>query len=109
MTRAAFIRATRCYANVSDFVNELQDIQLSFQYNRFKHDYFIHKFQLFLEEFNAIELELHTGEPYYDQSLYDYLRQHVYNYNQRQKEAKFKRLRRQAIQYQWKQSFNYLT
>jgi hypothetical protein len=105
LARAAFIRATRCYANVPDFANELQDIQLSFQYNKFEHDFFIDKFQLFLEEFDATELEkLHQGEAYYDQSLYDYLRQNVYNYNQQQKREKLKRLQRQTRQYQWKHS-----
>jgi hypothetical protein len=102
LARAALIRATQCYINVSDFANELKEIQLSFQYNRFADDFFIYKFQLFLEEFNSTELELHKGDAYYNQSLYDDLRQNVYNYNQRQKKTKIKRFRQQTIQYRWK-------
>ena len=39
--RSALLRATRCYQNVSDFANELLDIQLSFKHNRFLHDFII--------------------------------------------------------------------
>jgi hypothetical protein len=107
LLRATFIRAVRCYADVFDFANELQDIQLSFQYNGFEQDFFVDKFQLFLEEFHTQELKLHYGETYYDQSLYDYLRDNIFNYNQKQKRAKLKQLRQQTMQYRWPYSLNH--
>jgi hypothetical protein len=100
LARAALIRAVRCCANVSDFANELQDIQFAFQSNGFKKDFFINKFQLFLKEFDGTKLnKLLNGETYYDQSLYDYLRQVTFNCNQGEKIIKIKRLRRQTLQY----------
>jgi hypothetical protein len=106
LPEAALIRAVRCCTNVFDFANELEDIQLSFQYNRFSKDFFIDKFRLFLKEFDATKLgKLHDGEAYYDQSLYDYLRQNVFNYNQLQKRAKLRRCERQTIQYHWEWSW----
>lgn len=100
---AAFIRAVRCCADVFDFANELEDIQLSFQYNRFPTHFFVDKFRLFLEEFDATELtKLLDGEASYDQSLYDYLRQNVSNYNQLQRRLKLKRCQRQTAHYRWK-------
>ena len=100
---AAFIRAARCCADVFDFANELEDIQLSFQHNRFPNHFFVDKFRLFLEEFDAIELtKLQDGEAYYDQPPYDYLRQNVSNYNQLQKRLKLKRCQRQTAHYRWK-------
>ncbi len=106
LPRVAFMRAARCYSNVFDFANELHDIQLSFQYNGFQTDFFIEKFQLFLEEFDTIELKnLHYGEAYYDQSLYDHLRQMIFNYNQNEKKTKIKRCQRQTIQDRWPHSF----
>jgi hypothetical protein len=107
LLRAALIRATQCCADVFDFANELEDLELSFQYNRFKKDYFLDKFQLFLEEFAATDLKLYNGETYYNQSLYDYLRQNISNYNHKQKKAKLKRCQRQTIQYRWQRSSNY--
>ena len=107
LPRAALMRAVQCCADVSRFANELDDLRLSFEYNRYKEDFFIDKLRLFLEEFNAVELgALHCGETYYDQSLYDYLRQNVVNYNQRQKKAKLKRLHRQTMSYRWRQVSN---
>ena len=103
LPEAALIRAVRCCADVFDFANELEDIQLSFQHNRFSKHFFMDKFRLFLEEFDVTELaKLQNGEAYYDQSLYDYLRQNVSNYNQLQKRVKLKRCQRQTAQYRWK-------
>ena len=103
LLRAALIRAARCYVNVFDFANELEDLQLSIQYNKFPKDFFINEFQLFLNEFNSIELKnLPYGETYYDQSLYDSLREIVVNHNQSVKKSKIKRLQRQTTQYRWK-------
>ena len=100
---AAFIRAARCCADVFEFANELEDIQLSFQYNRFPKHFFVDKFRLFLEEFDATALtKLLDGEASYDQSLYDYLRQNVSNYNQLQRRLKLKRCQRQTAHYRWK-------
>ena len=107
LPRAALMRAVRCCADVSRFANELEDLQLSFEYNGFEADFFTDKFQLFLEEFDAVELgALQCGETYYDQSLYDCLRENVFNDNQRQKKATLKRLRRQTMSYRWKHSSN---
>ncbi|CAF3857895.1 unnamed protein product [Rotaria sp. Silwood1] len=86
LLRAALLRATRCYANVFDFVNELVDIQLSFQYNRFSNDFIIDQIQLFLKEFGESQMNVHGGEKFYDQSLYDHLRHHVFKYHQREKD-----------------------
>ncbi|CAF4059560.1 unnamed protein product, partial [Rotaria sp. Silwood2] len=69
LLRAALLRATRCCTNVVDFANELQHIQLSFQYNRFTNDFIIDKIQLYFEEFSTPTLKIHCGEQYYDQSL----------------------------------------
>jgi hypothetical protein len=107
LPRAALIRAVRCCADVSRFANELEDLRLSFEYNGFKEDFFRDKLQLFLGEFDSVELNaLHHGEAYYDQSLYDCLRQNVSNYNQRQKKTMLKRLRRQTMSYRWKRTSN---
>ena len=101
--RAAFIRAVRCCASVFDFANELEDMQLSFEHNRFDKDYFINEFHQFLKEFDSIQLKnLLCGEAYYNQSLYDYLREVAYNDHQTQKRLKIKRCQRQTIQYRWK-------
>ena len=100
LPRATLVRAVRCYTDVSHFANELKDLRLSFEYNGFEADFFTDKLQLFLEEFDAVDLEaLQQGEAYYDQSLYDDLRQNVSNYNHRQKKATLKRLRRQTMSY----------
>jgi hypothetical protein len=108
LSRAALIRAVRCCTNVFDFVNELEDIQLSFQHNRFKEDFFIDKFLSFLEEFDSIKLKnLFCGEAYYDQSLYDYLREVTFNHNQCLKRAKIKRYQQQTLQYRWKHPLDY--
>ncbi|CAF2890422.1 unnamed protein product [Rotaria sp. Silwood2] len=105
LPREVLIRAIQCYAIVSDFANELEDIQLSFQYNRFEKNFFKNKFERFLKEFNATELnKIHYGEAYYDQSAYDSLRRNVFNYNQGLKKAKIKRCQRQTIQYRWPRS-----
>jgi len=101
LLRASFIRAVRCYSDVCDFASELEDIQLSFQYNRFEPDFVIDQLKLFLQEFDATKLEIYYGEYYYDQSLYDYLRANVFNYNQTEKQVKIKHLQRQTIQYRW--------
>ena len=107
LPRTALMRAVRCCADVSRFANELEDLRLSFEYNGFQADFFTDKLQLFLEEFDAVELEaLHCGETYYDQSLYDCLRENVFNNNQRQKKANLKRLQRQTMSYRWKHSPN---
>ena len=108
LPRAALMRAVRCCADVSRFANELEDLRLSFEYNGFEEDFFRDKLQLFLEEFDAVELNaLQHGEAYYDQSLYDDLRQNVSNYNQRQKKATLKRLQRQTMSYRWKRTSNW--
>jgi len=105
LPRATLVRAVRCCTDVSHFANELEDLRLSFEYNGFEADFFRDKFQLFLEEFDAVNLEaLQRGEAYYDQSLYDHLRQNVFNYNQGEKKANLKRLQRQTISYRWKHS-----
>ena len=107
LPRAALMRAVRCCTDVSRFANELEDLRLSFEYNGFKEDFFRDKLQLFLEEFDSVELNaLQHGEAYYDQSLYDNLRQNVSNYNQRQKKTMLKRLRRQTMSYRWKCTSN---
>jgi hypothetical protein len=86
LPRAALMRAVRCCADVSRFANELEDLRLSFEYNGFEEDFFTDKLQLFLEEFDTVGLKaLHCGEAYYDQSLYDRLRENVFNENQPQK------------------------
>ncbi|CAF4873205.1 unnamed protein product, partial [Rotaria sp. Silwood2] len=89
--RATLLRATRCYAQVFDFVNELQDIQLSFQYNRFSNDFISDQIQLFLEEFGVPQMNVYCGEIFSNQSLYDHLRYNVFNYHQRRKQWKLKR------------------
>ena len=107
LPRAALIRAVRCCADVSRFANELEDLRLSFAYNGFDEDFFADKFELFLEEFDSVKLNaLQNGEAYYDQSLYDYLRQNVSNYNQQQKKSTLKRLQRQTMAYRWKHCSN---
>ena len=107
LPRAALMRAVRCCADVSRFANELEDLRLSFEYNGFEEDFFNDKLQLFLEEFDAGELgALHYGETQYDQSLYDYLRENVFNGHQQQKKATLKRLQRQTMSYRWKHSSN---
>ncbi|CAF1110699.1 unnamed protein product [Didymodactylos carnosus] len=107
LPQAALVQAVRCCTDVSSFANELEDMPLLFEYNGFEEDFFIVKLQLFLEEFDTVQLEeLHYGEAYYDQSLYDYLRQNVFNYNQGQKKVLLKRLQRQTISYRWKRSLN---
>ncbi|CAF2907439.1 unnamed protein product [Rotaria sp. Silwood2] len=104
LIRVALLRATRCYTYVFDFVNELEDIQLSFQYNRFSNDFIIDQIQLFLEEFGVSQMNVHGGEKFYDQSLYDHLRQHVIKYHQREKRLKLKRCRK-IVQHQCKHSY----
>ena len=103
LPRATLVRAVRCCVDVSRFANELEDLRLSFEYNGFEEDFFTDKLQLFLEEFDAVELgALHCGETYYDQSLYDCLRENVFNGHQQQKKATLKRLQRQTMSYRWK-------
>ena len=107
LPRATFFRAIRCYANVSDFASELEYMEFSFQYNRFPKNFLMHKFQLFLQEFNSTQLQnLFYCEPFYTQSLYDYLRQKVFNYNQDHKKVKLKRFQRQTPRDRWKRFLN---
>ena len=107
LPQAALLRATRCYVNVSDFADEVRNIQTAFQHNRFGHEFFIRKYQSFLEEFEATPLEnLAYGAVDHDQSLYDYLRQGVINDNQLKRKAKNRRCQRQTVAYRWKDWHN---
>ena len=85
LLRASLIRAARCCANVLDFASEWEDLQLSFQYNRFSSDFIIYQIQSFLEEFQVDHLHIHLGESYYNQDLYDTLRRNIHLNHQRQK------------------------
>ncbi|CAF2890491.1 unnamed protein product [Rotaria sp. Silwood2] len=103
--RAALLRATRCYAKVSDFATELQRIQSSFQYNRFSHDFIMYKIISFFEEFDVFQMKVHYGEKFYDQRLYDHLRRKVFKYQRQQKAEKIKR-RRQILKHRYRHSLN---
>ena len=93
LIRSALLRATRCYDNVSDFANELIDIQLSFKHNQFSHDFVLYKTISFLEEFDADHLKVHYGEAYYDQHLYEKLRHKVRQHQTRQTTEQHRRWR----------------
>ena len=93
LLRAALLRAVRCYINVFDFANELNDLQLSFQNNHFSNDFISYKILSFLEEFNVSQLKIYHGEEYYDQRLYERLRRKVIQYQRRQSTLKKQRYR----------------
>jgi hypothetical protein len=87
LLRASLIRAASCCANVLDFASEWEDLQLSFQYNRYSNDFIIYQIQSFLEEFQVHDHQIHLGESYYNQELYETLRRNIHLYHQRQKSA----------------------
>ena len=93
MLRMALLCVVRCYANVSDFANELLGVQLSFLHNRFSNDFIRNKIVSFLEEFNIPHLKIYSGEKFYNQQLFNCLRQRVCKYQRRQTTAKTKRCR----------------
>jgi hypothetical protein len=101
LARAAFIRATRCYTNIYEFANEFEDIQLAFLNNMNNPNFLIDKYLLFLQEFDATDLKIHWGEDYYNQSLYDYLRQNITSYHHSEIRNRIKKYYRQTIQYRW--------
>ena len=105
MLRMALLRAVRCYANVSDFANELLGLQLSFLHNRFSNNFIQNKIVSFLVEFKIPHLKMYSGNKFDNQQLYNCLRQRVCKYQRRQTTAKKKRYR-QILKCQWKHSFN---
>lgn len=88
LLRASLIRAARCCANVQDFANEWEDLQLSFQCNGFSSDFVIYQLHSLLEEFHVEDLQIHLGESYYNQELYETLRRDIRLNHQQQKTRK---------------------
>lgn len=93
LLRAILLRATICYVNVDDFVNELQYMELSFQNNRFSNDFIQENIQSFLNEFDASTFKIHCGKEYCHQSLYNQLRENIFKYNRRCEMKQIKRNR----------------
>ncbi|CAF1336877.1 unnamed protein product [Adineta steineri] len=80
LLHAALIRATQCCSELFEFINECNDLQISFQYNGFDNNYFTRTLRLFLQEFHIDNLKIQSGEVFYDPNLYQQLRRSVFDY-----------------------------
>lgn len=94
LLRAALLRAVKCCQSISDFVQEVENIEASFRHNQFMNNIMKDKIRCFFKEFGTSALEIHSsGDSYKHQSLYNYLRLNVHNYHKKHQMGKLKRSR----------------
>ncbi|CAF4347656.1 unnamed protein product, partial [Rotaria sordida] len=87
LIRAILIRAICCYAYVLDFIDEMEYLQKSMEYNQFSKHFICDQIKSFLMEFHTPEIRLFGPDQFFDQMSYDRLRRHVRKYLQDRKQS----------------------